>query len=198
MQLFKPTITHPSIEPKESLPFEGDPPEPRVFKRRTYVTLERAIKYGVTPGCRGCERIAEGAPRADECHERFRVCLDKERLAAKARAEGMRAPPTPRTPAVRESAPSTPAMPALDSSEFKGGGDGDFWEFDTDRKAWKRVHARPRKKLFAPVGRDCPFDVSEVSHERLTEWKRRGKISVHKDDCNKCPYQRISSESRVG
>ena len=71
----------------------------------------------------------------------------------------MRAPPTPRTPAVRESAPSTPAMPALDSSEFKAGGDGEFWEFDTDRKAWNRVHVRPRKKLFAPVGRDCPFDV---------------------------------------
>ena len=103
----------------------------------------------------------------------------------------MRVPPTPHTP-------STPAMPALDSSEFKGGGDGDFWEFDTDRKAWKRVDVRPRKKLFAPVGRDCPIDVSDVSHERLTEWKCRGKISVHKDDWNKCPYQRISSKSWVG
>ena len=198
LQLFKPSLKHPSIEPLEALPFEGDPPEPKVFKRRTYVTLERAIKYGITPGCKGCERIAEGVPHTDECRERFRVCLEEERLAAKARAEGMRVPPTPRTPAVRESAPGTPAMPALDSSEFKGGGDGDFWEFDTDRKAWNRVHVRPRKKLFAPVGRDCPFDVSDVSHERLTEWKCRGKISVHKDDWNKCPYQRISSKSWVG
>ena len=99
LELFKTMITHP---PKESLPFEGDPPEPKVFKRRTYVTLERAIKYGVTPGCRGCERIAEGVPHTDECHERFRVCLEEERLAAKAGAAGMRAPPTPRTPAVAQ------------------------------------------------------------------------------------------------
>ena len=39
LQLFKPSLKHPSIEPLEALPFEGDPPEPKVFKRRTYVTL---------------------------------------------------------------------------------------------------------------------------------------------------------------
>lgn len=55
-----------------------------------------------------------------------------------------------------------------------------------------------RKRLFAPVGKDCPFDSNEVHTERVTEWKCRNRVSLHKDDWQKTPYQRISSKSWIG
>ena len=65
--------------PKIALPFEeGAPPTPgRV--RRTYVTLDRAIRFGKTVGCKGCDRIAEGVKHSEACHERFRSLLEKEK-----------------------------------------------------------------------------------------------------------------------
>ena len=65
--------------PKIALPFEeGVPPTPgRV--RRTYVTLDRAIRFGKTVGCKGCDRIAEGVKHSEACHERFRSLLEKEK-----------------------------------------------------------------------------------------------------------------------
>ena len=66
----------------------------------------------------------------------------------------------------------------------------DFWEYDDNKNAWKRVHLRPRKRLFTPVGNDCPFDPSEVLPER----KCRGKTSWLEGS----PTRRISSKSWVG
>ena len=53
-------------------------------------------------------------------------------------------------------------MPAtIANGSDKGGGHapntrgnvlGDMWEHYPDRKAWRRVHARPRTALFTPVG----------------------------------------------
>ncbi|CAE7259976.1 unnamed protein product [Symbiodinium sp. CCMP2592] len=71
----------PKIEPGESLPFEKGAPDPEVRKRRTYVTLERAIRFGKTMGCRGCDRIAEGVKHSDACHDRFAKLLEDERKA---------------------------------------------------------------------------------------------------------------------
>ena len=181
------------------------------------MTLERAIKYGKTPGCKGCERIAEGVPHSDACHERFRVCLEESRLAEEARATRS-TPPTsvPMTPTTP--APETPAAgarikcsPSCDHApEGQQGScvplasvtvdqqESDFWMYDKDYRAWKRVHVRPRKRLFAPVGKDCPFDSNEVHTERVTEWKCRNRVSLHKDDWQKTPYQRISSKSWIG
>ena len=219
LKLFSERMSLPKIEPIDSLPFEGTAPSSLARKRRTYVTLERAIKYGKTPGCKGCEKIAEGVPHTEECHERFRVCLEEERLAAETRAaKAESAPPTPASRTPRVSAPSTPAgganvdckcpscpdapgaqLPAAPFAECHvDEPDSDFWMFDKDRKAWKRVHLRPRKRLFAPTGRDCPFDATDVFTERVTEWKCRGRISIHKDNWQKTPYQRISSKSWVG
>ena len=74
----------------------------------------------------------------------------------------------------------------------------DYWEFDEERHAWVLVHLRPRKRLFAPVGEDCPFDSNEVEPERITEWRCKGKVSVHRDNWQETPYQRISSKSWFG
>ena len=71
----------PKIEPGESLPFAKGAPDPEVRKRRTYVTLERAIRFGKTMGCRGCDRIAEGVKHSDACHDRFAKLLEDERKA---------------------------------------------------------------------------------------------------------------------
>ena len=201
LNLFSNRSLLPKFQPKEALPFEGDAPPPAIRKRKTYVTSERAIKYGKTPGCKGCERSAEGVPHSDACHERFRVCLEESRLAEEARATRS-TPPTsvPMTPTTP--APETPAAgarikcsPSCDHApEGQQGScvplasvtvdqqESDFWVYDKDYRAWKRVHVRPRKRLFAPVGKDCPFDSNEVHTERVTEWKCRNRVSLHKDD----------------
>ena len=55
-----------------------------IRKRRTYVTLERVIRFGKTVGCEACDRIAEGVRRTDECHARIDKALDDERIAKEA------------------------------------------------------------------------------------------------------------------
>lgn len=60
------------------------------------------------------------------------------------------------------------------------------------------MHNRPRKPLFAPVGKDGLFDAKEITAERLTEWKCRGVTSTHRDNWQTHPYQRISSKSWTG
>lgn len=72
LRLFSAKPSLPVLDPKEALPFEGVAPSTPARKRRAYVTLEGAIKYGKTPGCKG-ERIAEGVPHTEACHERFRT-----------------------------------------------------------------------------------------------------------------------------
>ena len=39
--------------PKIALPFEEGAPDPIVRKHRTHVTLDKAIRFEKTPGCRG-------------------------------------------------------------------------------------------------------------------------------------------------
>ena len=214
LNLFKPTLELPAIERRDALPFEEGAPAPTVRRRRTYVTLERVIKYGKTPGCRGCERVAEGVPHTDECHERFRDLLEKDRAIP---PTPMSVPPTP-APAPSTPVPSTPVVPAVvrqDASlscvhapggmsvvkgavDKENGDNVDFWEYDHERSAWKMNHVRPRKRLYTPVGKNCPFQADQVTSERWTEWKCRGKTSFYKDDWQVSPHQRISSKSWVG
>ena len=87
LQLFSAKSTPPSISTRKALPFDDEVPDPVPRRKRTYVTLERAIKFGRTPGCKGCERISEGVPHSDACHDRFRVLLEDERLAQEAKAK---------------------------------------------------------------------------------------------------------------
>lgn len=207
--------------PKIAMPFEEGAPQPEARKRKTYITLDAAIRFGSTPGCRGCERIAEGVPHTDACHERFRVLLENEKLAKVAKESGLKAADTP-VPKTPVAAPKTPANPlhvsqplsaeaffaschlAPGEPEAKGDGRnnaekvGDYWEYDSSRSAWKCVHVRPRKRLYAPVGKDCPFEAQDISSERLTEWKCRGTVSVHGDNWQAHPRQRISSKSWTG
>ena len=135
------------------------------------MTLERVIKYGKTPGCRGCGRVAEGVPHSDECHERCRGLLERDRAVP---PTPMSVPPTPAC-APSTPVPSTPVVPAFvrqdaslscvqapgGMSAVKGvkGSEGsdnvDFWEFDHERSACEMNHVRPRKRLYTPIGKDC-------------------------------------------
>ena len=209
------------VLPKIAFPFEEGAPMPEARKRKTYVTLERAIRFGITPGCQGCAKIAEGVPHTDACHDRFRTLIENEKLAKIAKERGISAPetPAPKTPAPAPSSPGAPLKVRndLDAQEFfqrchEAPGIPsvkkneqvspeklvDFWEFDDSKSAWKFVNNRPRKRLFAPVGKDCPFDAKEITAERLTEWKCRGVTSQHRDNWQTHPYQRISSKSWTG
>ena len=191
----------PSIAEREALPFEGPAPPPAVRNRKTYVTLERAIKYGKAIGCKGCDRIAEGIPHSDACHERFRTLLQEDRMAKEASARGSSVPDTP-APDTPVGAPRTPAMPSLEqdvsrtcaphpqnSMEVEAffaschaapgeqdhgrssddSNPGDFWEYNDLKSAWKMNHVRPRKRLYAPVGKDCPFSVLMKSVHNVSQ-----------------------------
>ena len=218
LALFRPTADLKAIESREALPFEKGAPEAKPRVRRTYVTLDRALKFGTTVGCKGCDRIAEGVKHSDACHERFRKLLEDEALAKAARDKERAKPSAPSAPSF-EPPPSVPpdvpnppvpgaagrvsieafSCPGTTSQHFANEHELDYWEFDKDKIAWKRVHVKPRKRLYTPVGRSCPFPSDIVSSARETVWKCKGRASTFKDDWHdKSPNRRISSKSWVG
>ena len=72
------------------------------------------------------------------------------------------------------------------------------WEYDSLKLAWEMNHVRPCKRLYAPVGKDCPFNADEIGSQRVTEWKCKGIVSIYKDNWQVHPHQRISSKSWTG
>ena len=216
LSLFKPEAEMPVLEVRDSLPFAKGAPEPKVRKRKTYVTLERAIRFGKTLGCKGCDRIAEGVPHNDACHERFRKLLEEEAAAKEARAKaksdsaGVAATPSMHAQGGISSVPGVDqesSIPAAAATRSRIGDEHsslkddqyDYWEFDVGLLAWKRVHVKPRKKMYIPIGKHCPFSSQEVTASRETTWKCRGKTSTFKDNWQEGnPGRRISSKSWVG
>eukprot|EP00438_Fugacium_kawagutii_P008853 Skav208553 [mRNA] locus=scaffold1216:632395:633273:+ [translate_table: standard] len=76
---------------------------------------------------------------------------------------------------------------------------GDCWELDQEKGAWCKIRKRPRKRLIAPVGNDCPFGGGgAILATRVTEWKCKNRASTRTDDWQVSSYQRISSRSWVG
>ena len=69
--------------PKISMTFEQGAPTTPSRTRKTYVTLDRAIRFGKTVGCKGCDRIAEGVKHSEACRERFRLCQARGEAASK-------------------------------------------------------------------------------------------------------------------
>ena len=142
LMLFKPGTELKSIETREALPFEGNAPKPLVRPRRTYITLERAMRLGKTPGCKGCAKIAEGIPHSDECHERFNRLLEHEEAAeAEKRSSAPATPKAAAMPALRQKANTCPATNPEQTKKM---------EFDENKMCWKRIHVQPRKRLFTP------------------------------------------------
>ena len=102
--------------PLREVPFppEGDtapPPTPRDSRpRAVYITIERIIKFGETPGCKAC--LGKGSKHTDACRKRFAELLkkDREELAARKTFGGTEViAETPLSP--MPSAPTTPSAP---------------------------------------------------------------------------------------
>ena len=104
--------------PLREVPFppEGGtapPPTPRDGKpRAVYITVERIIKVGETPGCKAC--LGKGSKHIDACRKRFAELLKKEREELAARktpggTEVIAETPLPPMP----SAPTTSSAPPL-------------------------------------------------------------------------------------
>ena len=129
-------------DPKIALSFEeGAPPTPgRV--RRTYVILDRAIRFGKAVGCKGCDRITEGVKHSEACHERFRSLLEKEKgekqkeafkfLEAQQEAGEREFAEIERNLFESKAELSVPACQAPVSCDEKS---NDFWEFDKEKGA---------------------------------------------------------------
>eukprot|EP00438_Fugacium_kawagutii_P007496 Skav230013 [mRNA] locus=scaffold1958:420290:428629:+ [translate_table: standard] len=160
--------------PKIALPFEEGAPKTPSRVRRIYVTLERAIKFGKTAGCKGCERIAEGVKHSDACHERFRSLLEEESKKAKTGAEEKKKllalEDKPKSPSEPSRGPEIPDFENLMESVFesdeakskakelpagaaktKARTDtenlGDYWEYDQDKGAWCKTIQRLVKQM---------------------------------------------------
>ena len=92
-------------------PGKAPPPTPRDPKSRAvYITVERIIKFGETPGCKAC--LGKNRKHTDACRERFAKLLKEQReeLAARKTPGGYEViakTPLPPMP----SAPTTPAPP---------------------------------------------------------------------------------------
>ena len=146
-----------------------------------------------TVGCKGSDRIAEGVKHSEACHERFRSLLEKEKGGKQ--KEALKSLEAQQEAGEREFAaieaeidrnlfesqaePSVPAGQAPVSCDEKS---NDYWEFDKEKGAWCKVHVRPRKRLFAPVGNDCPFNAKDIGCKRITDWRCRNRVSTHQDD----------------
>ena len=97
--------------PLREVPFPPDPgkatpPTPRDPRSRAvYITVERIIKFGETPGCKAC--LGKGTKHTVACCERFAKLLKEQREELAARTEVIAETPLPLMP----SAPTTPAPP---------------------------------------------------------------------------------------
>ena len=102
--------------PLREVPFPPEsgkvpPPTPRDPKSRAvYITVERIIKFGETPGCKAC--LGKNTKHTDACRERFAKLLKEQRAELAARntpggSEVIAETPLPPMP----SAPTTPAPP---------------------------------------------------------------------------------------
>ena len=99
------------------VPFSPIGPESTRAKRHEYITLDRLIKYGGTPGCKACK--GEAVLHTPVCKTRFDGLIRADK-AAEARSKS--APPTPATlpptPGLLDPAPvaSPPHSPHTSSS----------------------------------------------------------------------------------
>ena len=109
----------PVIETPD-LPFQDDalPPAPAPVPRGVYITIERIIEHGTTPGCKAC--TGDSVRHTAACRERFAKLYPIADRRSPATPGGSPATPggSPATPAGSAAAlaPSTPAVQANGSA----------------------------------------------------------------------------------
>ena len=88
--------------PHLDVPFSSLEPTVPPRERHEYITLDRLIKYGATPGCGACSRA--GGTHTAVCKARFTCLITADKIAT-----GSKTPKTPGTPSGAD-LPPTPAL----------------------------------------------------------------------------------------
>ena len=88
--------------PYLDVPFSSLEPTAPPRERHEYITLDRLIKYGATPGCGACSRA--GGTHTAVCKARFTGLIRADKIAT-----GSKTPQTPGTPSGAD-LPPTPAV----------------------------------------------------------------------------------------
>ncbi|OLQ15663.1 hypothetical protein AK812_SmicGene134 [Symbiodinium microadriaticum] len=145
------------------VPFSPLSPDSTPAKRHEYITLDRIIKYGITPGCKACK--GDAVIHSPVCKVRFDGLVRADK-AAEARIKSLpptpvSIPPTPLPPAPPSADPTAdPAPDALDEGR------------DDDRGG---LGAMVNKEIFVPddefLARDRQFRRSKApGNNQLVEY----------------------------
>ena len=102
--------------PNIDVPFSSLPSSATPKERNEYITLDRLIRYGPSPGCKACEKA--GGSHTAACRARFTGLIRADKIAADGRHGSPLSPAAsmPPTPALPPSsvAPMTPSLPPVD------------------------------------------------------------------------------------
>jgi len=151
------------------IPFSSVDGETSVKKRNEYITLDRIIRFGATPGCRACESASDHAQHSAKCRARFNGLIRADRIASSGVSTP---PPTPVVPPTPTPAPVSPPPVAADAIEdeidpasFSAGivpGEewkealvgkinqhisSEFVQVDKDRNMQRRLHQLPGENM---------------------------------------------------
>ena len=177
--------------------------------RRTYVTLDRAFRFGKTVGCKGCDRMQKVWSIPKLVMKDSGLCWKKKRVKSKKKLLNLLKPnrrqgkgslqrSKPKSTATfsnpKLSHPCLPVKPQCLAMKNQN----DIGSLIKKREHGVRFMLDPRKRLLAPVGNDCPFNAKDIGSKRITEWRCRNRVSTHQDDWQVNPYQRICSRSWTG
>ena len=88
------------------VPFSAVAPSTPVAKRHEYITLDRLIRLGATPGCKACK--FDAVTHTPVCKARFDGLIKAEKIAASKSVKGAAPPDVERAEPSGESAPAAP------------------------------------------------------------------------------------------
>ena len=146
------------------IPFSVVSPETSATERHEYITLDRLIKHGVTPGCGACK--FETTTRTRVCKARFDGLIKADKVAASKSVKGA-APPTVERPEDSSVlAPATPDPPAaaLDEATMA----------EPASSLDARPHAEPSSAVVAlPKPQPPVFTPAFLEQERARNRSRR-------------------------
>ena len=123
------------------VPFSPLSPDSAPAKRHEYITLDRIIKYGITPGCRACK--GESIVHSPVCKVRFDGLVRADKTA-EARIKSL--PPTP------VSIPPTPVPPPAELAPETADGDHGPPAEDSDIDDGYGIGGLINQELFVPDG----------------------------------------------
>ena len=134
------------------IPFSVVSPETSAKKRHEYITLDRLIKHGVTPGCRACK--FETTTHTPVCKARFDGLIKADKVAASRSVKGS-APPTVERPdesgVIASATPDPPAAaPASDEVPMPEPASSSDARPDAEPSSAAVAPPKPQHPVFTP------------------------------------------------